>query len=305
MVDSATVSVPATSANLGPGFDCLGLALELRNTFTFREGDAPLSYVVEGEGAGQLMLEEDGILLRAAKRVYDLSGRRLRGLHVTMQNAIPVGSGLGSSATAALAGILGVSALLNYDIDQTTALGLASDVEGHPDNVAPALLGGLTIAGHDDGQLWVKPVAIAPLNVVIILPDVNFATAAARAALPTTVAREDAVFNMSRLALLVSTLADGNYDLLRRAMADRLHQPYRLPLIPGMEDAFEAAYAAGAAGVALSGAGPSLMAIAPDHHQAISRAAQAAFTAVGLASRAWILTTAVDGARVEKGPAQA
>jgi homoserine kinase len=187
---------------------------------------------------------------------------------------------------------------MGQPLDKSEILELAVEIEGHPDNVTPALYGGLVLAIEENGRYLIEPIPTPPMEVVIVLPDFHLPTAEARAALPKQVPLTDAVFNAGRVGLLVRTLAAGDYNRLAAAMTDRLHQPYRLPLIPGMNDAFKAAKNAGAAAVALSGAGPSLVAFVPAGHQAIAQAAQTAFANAGLFSRSWILPIDEQGSQV-------
>ncbi|MCI0577199.1 MAG: homoserine kinase [Chloroflexi bacterium] len=299
MVRQVTVTVPATTANLGPGFDCLGLALGLYNRVTFVETAGGLEVVIRGEGAEPLPTDETNLVVRAAGRLFQVVGRRPAGLRVVQENDIPVGSGLGSSAAAALGGLLAANALVNAGLEREALLALATEIEGHPDNVAPALYGGLALVIQDEGRLLVESIPVPEMEVAIVLPAFELPTAEARAALPKQVPLADAVFNAGRVGLLVRALAAGDYGRLGMATQDRLHQPYRLPLVPGLAQAFAAARAAGAAAVALSGAGPSLVAFAPAGHQAIGEAAMAAFASAGLESRSWILPVDGVGCRVE------
>jgi homoserine kinase len=297
MAARATVSIPATSANLGPGFDCLGLALDLRNEIHFEVADG-LEVEIRGEGSGSLPEDADNIAVQAAERVFAMVGRRPPGMKLLLHNRIPVGSGLGSSAAAVVGGILGAAALVDSPFRKSDVLGLAAEMEGHPDNVAPALHGGLTLVVPDGIGFLVEPLPVAGLTVVVVLPDVHLPTARARAALPAHVPLADAVFNIGRAGLLLSVLRSGDFRRLRWAIQDRLHQPYRLDLIPGMARAFDAAYEAGADGVALSGAGPSLVALARANHSQIEQAIIEAFAAEGLNSRGWILPITQRGAVV-------
>jgi homoserine kinase len=287
------VTVPATTANLGPGFDCLGLALGLYNHVTGRTTDGGLEVTIAGEGgAGYDPLPTDArnLVVRAAEQLFAEVGRRPAGLAIHQENHIPTGSGLGSSAAAVVAGLLLANELVDRQMGREEVLALAAEIEGHPDNVTPALYGGLTLINAGDSHLHVEPIAVPDMQVVVVLPDFQLATAEARAALPRQVPLADAIFNAGRLALLIRALEVGDYVKLSLATQDRLHQPYRLPLIPGMTQAFAAARSAGAAAVTLSGAGPSLIALAPDGHDAIAQAARQAFQAHGLSSRTWTLS---------------
>jgi homoserine kinase len=300
-MSSITVTVPATTANLGPGFDCLGLALNLYNDVTFTPAASGLEITIAGEGAAAISSGADNLVIRAAGQVFAQVGRRPPGLRVHQQNNIPVGSGLGSSAAATLAGILGANALVDGRLSQDDVLRLATEMEGgHPDNVAPALVGGLVLINQEKGDYLLEPIAVPELRLVIVLPAFDLATAVARAALPERVPLADAIFNAGRTGLLVRALMLGDYAKMAVAMQDRLHQPYRLPLIPGMAAAFAAAQEAGAAGVALSCAGPSLVALAAARHEHIAAAAVAAFHQAGLAARSWILSPDRQGSLVRQ-----
>ncbi|WP_420630343.1 homoserine kinase [Candidatus Leptofilum sp.] len=294
-----TVTIPATSANLGPGFDCLGLALALYNRITFTQVATPgLTIEVTGLDAEKVPTDETNLVYQTANCLFERFGKRPSGLHIQQENNIPVGSGLGSSSTAVLAGLLGANALLGNPLTRAELLTQATAEEGHPDNVAPALLGGLVLGVMHDDQVHIELLPIATQQVAIVTPDFHLLTKDARAALPTQISRQDAIFNASRLPLLIRALETADYATLTLAMQDRLHQPYRLPLIPGMADAFEAAYAAGAAGVALSGAGPSLIAFARDHHEEIVAAVTAVFQQNGLACQSWILPVDTTGTQI-------
>ncbi len=298
---SITVRVPATSANLGPGFDCLGLALTLHNTVTLEKSARGLSLTLEGEGENLLPVDESNLVVRAITTLFEHVGQPLPGLNIHLQNRIPIASGLGGSAAAVLGGLLGGNCLLPQPLPKGEILTLATLLEGHPDNVAPALYGGLVLVNQDEGQLLVQPLGVPELRAVVVMPDFHLPTADARKALPEQVPLADAVFNVGRAALLVQALTNGDYDHLRVAMQDRLHQPYRVPLVPGMSDAFSAALDAGAAGVATSGAGPSVVAFSPDNHEAIGNAMRHAFSTAGLSSRMWVLEVDRGGCVVRDG----
>ena len=293
-----TVTVPATTANLGPAFDCLGLALGLYNTITIRTQPEAITLELHGEGTGVLPLDERNLVVQAVHCLFNHVGQPLAGMAITLENQIPVGAGLGSSAAAVLGGLLGANALLKEPLARPQLLALAGHMEGHPDNVAPAAYGGLVLVNHENGQMLVEPLTTPPLKVVVVLPDFSLPTVQARAALPQRVPLADAVFNASRVALLIRALEKEDYGQLAIAMQDRLHQPYRTPLIPGMAAALAAARAAGAA-VALSGAGPGAVAFTPHDHEKVAQVMGDAFAAAGLTSRIWILPVDTRGSIVE------
>lgn len=293
-----TVTIPATSANLGPGFDCLGLALGLYNQVTFTRQGGGLRITVEGEGAATIPRDERNLVYRAAARLFSEADVPVPGLHIHQVNRIPVSSGLGSSAAAVLGGIMAAGAFLPAPPNQPEILRLATRIEGHPDNITPAMLGGLTLIVQEAGELYVERIDIPAFLVIVVLPEFDFPTSTARSVLPAHISRQDAIFNASRLALLIRALQSGDIAALRLAMQDRLHQPYRLPMIPGMAEAFAAVQGAGAA-VALSGAGPSLLAIAPDNYVEIAHLAADAFAAAGLKARTWVLPVDARGSVVQ------
>ena len=296
-----TITIPATSANLGPGFDCLGLALGLYNQVTVTAVTAPpLTITVSGVDAEKVPTNESNLVYQSACILFEKLGKRPRALHIHQENNIPVGSGLGSSSTAVLGGLLAANALVDGNLSQAELLAIATATEGHPDNVAPALYGGLVLGVMADEAVHIEQLPIAPQQVAVVLPDYHLLTEDARAALPKQISRQDAIFNTSRLPLLIRALETAAYPQLKLAMQDKLHQPYRLPLIPGMPQAFTAAYAGGAAGVALSGAGPSLIAFAPDGHAEIIERVTAVFQQHNLSSRSWILPIDTTGTQINE-----
>ena len=255
------VRVPATSANLGSAFDCAGLALEVYNEVALAIGDRD-SVEVEGEGAGELGLGPDNLVVAAARRLYEETGEPPPRFRVAMRNAIPLGRGLGSSSAAIVAGLVGANFLLGSPYGDDDLLRHAVAIEGHGDNVAAALLGGLTLyADGDRGGTALRLPVPTGLRAIVYVPDDRVPTKAARAALPASVPRSDALFNVARSALLVAALGCGKLEALRPAMEDRLHQPYRAALYPAAAALIEAALDAGALGSAVSGAGPSVIAL--------------------------------------------
>lgn len=275
------VRVPATSANLGPGFDTLGIALGYNDELEVRVIDGPITVHVEGVGEGEVPTDETNLVVRAAAHVFDQLGRPMPNLEVRAHNRIPHGRGMGSSGSAIVAGVMIAAGLLARDADpieltEADLLRFATDLEGHPDNVAPALFGGLTIAWVDEHnvprskQLSVHR-GISPL---VLVPEVKMSTALARSLQPEQVPHADAVFNVSRSALLVAALTQSP-ELLFEATADRLHQDYRAEAMPATKQLIAELRAAGHAAV-VSGAGPSILVLAGDPGERIAAAELAA-----------------------------
>ncbi|HXF73640.1 MAG TPA: homoserine kinase [Actinomycetota bacterium] len=249
---------PATSANLGPGFDCFGLALELLNEVVLdTEGPPGVSW--EGEGAGELPSDGSDALSAALRRTAELAGRRLPPFRLHGRNRIPVERGLGSSAAAVVAGVGLADRLLGLGLPPDELLGLCVELEGHPDNVAAALRGGLALAYRAGGGWRAEVLApAAELRPVVLVPEARLPTVSARAALPREVPLEDAAFNAGRAALAVVALT-ARPELLVEALEDRIHQAVRLGMVPEVAAAFARVREAGVP-VCVSGAGPSLLA---------------------------------------------
>ena len=268
MLSYAEVRVPATTANLGPGFDCLGMALDIWNTVRLEAGGSGIT--VSGEGEGSLSLGRDNLVFRAAQALFRAVGEPVPRLSLTCENAVPLGRGLGSSSAAAVGGLVAANALCERPLSDEEVLALAVEMEGHPDNVTPALLGGCRIVVQDGDELVTSPVALArELWAVLYIPSQQMPTQQARGLLGPTVSRADAVFNMGRAALLVNALSTGDFSLLRTATQDRLHQPARGVLFPAMARIIRAALDAGAAGAFLSGAGSTILALTEDREMTV------------------------------------
>jgi homoserine kinase len=291
------VRVPATSANLGPGFDALGLALALYNEVTAAESDS-ISVTIEGEGAGRLPPNGNNVVARAVRQAYEAAGRPFKGVTLTCLNRVPAARGLGSSAAAWVGGLVAGNALLGGPLSRDALLALAARAEGHPDNVAAALLGGLTVSCVlGDGRVATVSLPVpGAVRWVVLVPEVTSATAEARAVLPPSVPRADAVFNVQRVALLLAALQSGRFDLLGAALDDRLHQPYRLKLFPWMPAVADAARAAGAFGCVLSGAGSSLLVAVREDADVVARSMEGALAAAGVRGRAWAFAVDTEGA---------
>jgi homoserine kinase len=292
------VRIPASTANLGPGFDALGLALNLYNEVTAREAPS-VSVTVEGEGTGKLPTGEHNVVVRAVRAAYEAVGRPFPGCALSCVNRIPLARGLGSSAAAWVGGLLAGNALLGSPLERAAILTLAARAEGHPDNVAAALYGGLTVScSGPNGTTAVALPVPEQLRWVVLVPEVTSATAEARAVLPQTVPRLDAVFNVQRVALLLASLQANRAEGLRLALEDRLHEPYRLSLFPWMPEVAAAARQAGALGCVLSGAGPSLLAVVSGDAGGVAEAMEAALRRAGIRGGARALSVDVQGAVV-------
>lgn len=293
-----SVRVPATSANLGPGFDAIGMALDLANVVHVAPAEA-LAVRIEGEGAGVLAEGPDNLVYQAMTCLAERLGEPPPPVRLHCVNAIPLARGLGSSSAAIVAGLVAANHLYGDRLSPDALLELAVALEGHPDNVAPALLGGVRVCVQTDAGVCQAPVPLRrPLRAVLFVPDFPMPTEAARRALPATVPLPDAVFNLGRAALLVAALATGAYDLLREATRDRLHQPARTALFPAMPAFFAAALEAGALGACLSGAGSTVLALVETQTAAVAAALETVAAREGIGGR--IITTAVgaEGARV-------
>ena len=303
------VDVPATTANLGPGFDCLGAALDLNNRFAMRriEGSGErFELIIEGTEGSHLRGGPDNLVYRAAQRVWKAANMEPVALEARVRLAVPPARGLGSSATAIVAGLMGANALVGEPLSKEKLLELAIDIEGHPDNVVPSLLGGLCITAKAASQRWrvVRCEWISSVKAVVAIPSIRLSTSEARRAMPKAIPISDAVVNLGALTLLLQGLRTGNGELIADGMHDRLHEPYRWRLIKGGDDVKAAALEAGAWGCAISGAGPSIIALcAEDKGQAVSRAMVKAWEAAGVASRAPVLNLQTSGSHWQ--PAEA
>ena len=292
---SVSVCVPATSANLGPGFDALGLALGLHNTLELRVSERD-SLEASGEGAEQLQNVSTTIAHTAAKQIFAGLGHEIGGVHLKLDNAIPFARGLGSSSAAIVAGMLAANkycaAQTGKSFSQSQILEFACALEGHPDNVAPALLGGFVAAAMgENGAVSAVKIAVKTWpQFVVFIPDSELSTHFARGVLPASYSRADAVFNLSRAALLVAALSSGDFSALREALHDRIHQPFRAPLVPGWREVTGAAQSAGAIGTTLSGAGPTILAwTTAQNSEAVQNAMQNAAHEAKVAGRCLVL----------------
>ena len=253
------IQIPATSANLGAGFDALGLALNYYNYVEMEESDR--IDIASADGVN-VPCDEKNLIYVSAKDLYTVCGKKLEGLKLRQTNSIPMARGLGSSSACIIAGLVGANKMLGDPLTKDDLVDLAAQIEGHPDNTAPALLGGIVTAVFDGRKVhWVKQEVYTKLKFVAMIPDFELKTEDARACLPTEISHKDAVFNLSRAALFSASLLTGKFENLRTAVHDKLHQPYRMELIPGCREVFDIAYTHGAYASYISGAGPTVMAI--------------------------------------------
>jgi homoserine kinase len=299
------VSVPATSANLGPGFDALGLALSLHNEVEVCRA-ATTTVTIEGEGAGRLPTGDKNMVARALRLAYEAAGRTAEGWAVRCVNRIPPARGLGSSAAAWVGGLTAGNALLGSPLDRAAILRLAARAEGHADNVAATVYGGLTVVSGEGKHVLALSLPVPPSLVwVVLIPELTASTAEARAVLPAKIPRADAVFNVQRVGLLLASLQSGRLEALAAALDDRLHQPYRRRLFPWMPAVIEAARGAGALGCVLSGAGPSLLAVAPgaSEGESVATAMEKELARAGVAGVARALAVDTAGAVVREDDA--
>jgi len=269
-----SVKVPASSANIGPGFDCLGIALPLYNTITIEETVLPgtgieINVMSEEESIDEMVFDsipkdENNIVYKAVEMLYNSIGQEPSELKINIQTGIPITRGLGSSSSIVVGGLLAANKLLGNPADETALLAIATEVEGHPDNVAPAILGGMVLATQElDGTLsYCKLKWPEEWDITVCIPDFELSTEIARSILPKEVPLQDAIFNAKHLAMLIQAVNSHNDHLMKVALKDKLHQPYREKLVPGMREIMDAfKHEDGVLGCVLSGAGPSLLVI--------------------------------------------
>lgn len=251
-----TIKVPATSANLGPGFDCLGVAFKLYSYFTFKKIDHGVRIL----GCEEKYQNEDNLVYTSFKKTLDILKRNISGVEITIKSDIPVSRGLGSSAACIIGGVMGANVLAGSPLEKDEIFRICNEIEGHPDNIAPAIYGGLTASMVEDGVPYTIPYSVNEnLSFCAVIPDFKLSTAEARAVLPREVPYKDAVYNISRAAVLLKALETGNELLINKALSDRLHEIYRSPLIAEYEHVRDICEKNGSIALFISGAGPTLM----------------------------------------------
>jgi homoserine kinase len=300
LTKSVQVTVPGSTSNLGAGFDCFGLALQIylnvkASAEPALEGE-PVIQLAAGNENSALAVSSDNLIYRAMKYAAERGGFPLPAVRLEIDNHIPVSRGLGGSAAAIIAGIKLFDLLFDRALSDATVLKYATELEGHADNAAPSLLGGFAVNCLDDqgNVISLKKSWPQDIAVVVVVPEIHLETKLAREALPLDVSHRDAVFNLQRAALFTAALDEGRYELLWEAMQDRLHQRKRGVLVPGLGEALMTPRMPGLLGVALSGAGPSVVALARDNLDEIGRTIAARFDAQGISSR--VLELEVDAA---------
>jgi homoserine kinase len=294
------VRVPASSANLGPGFDSFAIALPLLAEYEVRPARA---WTVSLEGDGDAIPSgEDNLFVVGARAAAKAATETLGTYHVSLRSAIPVGRGLGSSAAAIVGGVVAANALMGGPLARSSLLRVASEVEGHADNVAAALYGAFTVAlPGDDGPVATRITFPRAWRICLLIPRERLATEKARAVLPASVSRADAVFNLAHAAALLAAVLRSDGALLSLAMVDRLHQPARSRLVIGLDDIIAAARGAGAFGAALSGAGPTVIAVAPARLAIrVVEAMEESAHAVGMMARGRVVRVRAAGAQVRR-----
>lgn len=297
---SLTVKVPASSANLGPGFDTLGMALELYLEIEITLSPGRPGLEITGEGSGYLNDNpEQNLVLLAMHRVFNRNNLPFPDINIRMNNEIPLARGLGSSAAAVTAGLCAANALLDSGVDRKTLLHWALEIEGHADNIVPALFGGMNCVMLYEGQVFHQAVPVpAGLSLVLAVPDFTLSTEKARQVLPEYVDLRNTVSNLQRACYLLASFFNRDLRHLDKAMNDMIYQPVRKHLIPGFDSVLEQAREAGAAGVAMSGAGPSIIALCWEGEHEVGLAMQEGFARVGITSAIYQLQADRIGAEV-------
>ncbi|MBF8983879.1 homoserine kinase [Lutibacter sp. B2] len=290
------VIVPATTANVGPGFDCLGIALNLYNTFYIEEIEEGLII----EGCEETYANENNLIYRSMKKCFEKVGYDHKGIKIKIENDIPISRGLGSSASCIVGGIVAANEIAGGILSKKELLDLATEIEGHPDNVAPCIFGGMTVAISQDQEIYYSQIKVSEgLKFCAMIPNFRLSTERARGVLPKKIDYKDGIFNVGRVSLLLSALANGEWDLVKHGCKDRLHQPYRGGLIENFDHIIEKCEQLNSIGVFLSGAGPTIMAMVNDDQFADDISEYVS----GLKNR-WMvkkLNIDYDGVRVQKG----
>ena len=300
MSRKAIARIPASTTNLGPGFDVLGLALQLYSTITLEITGEKTEVVVSGVDYEKIPSTTEHSGFKAVETIFQRCGiPKPKGMRLQIENGIPAIRGLGGSGTAILGGLLTANELCDNPFLLSDILNIASEIEGHPDNVAASLYGGMVISVQDGNRIHTIKLDCDPtLHLVLAIPEFTLSTQEARDILPDTVKFSDAIYNISRSALLVASFATGKLDMLPLSMKDVLHQPYRSNLIPGFDEVVAAASNAGALSVTLSGAGPTIAAYCLNNMEIIGKQMKDAFMSHNIPCEIKVLRADQEGARV-------
>jgi homoserine kinase len=293
-----TVRVPASTSNLGPGFDTLGIALKLHNYISLRETDEP---VIERVDSFRNVASAQAMTREAADLFFQRSKVKPHGAQIEVKGDIPPTGGLGASVTVRLGVVFALNEINGRPLAENALLEIVTDLEGHPDNAAPALFGGFVVAGMiNDGVRYRRFNVPTGIKFVVCSPELTILTDKARQILPKQIPMRDAVENINRTALITSIFATGDFALLRGLFDDKLHQPYRLKLLPQLDDVIAAGTEAGALGGWLSGSGSSIICVTEQKEKAVADAMASVFDRAGIRNRTYILHADNDGTRVKR-----
>ena len=297
------IQIPATSANMGPGFDSIGLAVQLYNHIWVEEQESGLTIEVKRKQEIEIPTDETNLIYQTMQFFYEKKGLKMPGVHLIQEDEIPMVRGLGSSAACIVGGLLAANELAGRPCDREELAQMAASLEGHPDNSNPALFGGMVVGAQTEEKMgYVRLELPEDLIFAVMVPDFPVSTSASRSVLPESYTRKDVVFNASRAALLVASVMTGKYENFDMAMQDRIHQPYRAKLIDGMEDIFEHAKAFGAVATYLSGAGSTLMAmVTRDKAEGFQKEMSAYLGTLAHNWKLQLLQADREGAKIETG----
>jgi len=293
------VRVPATSANLGAGFDTFGVALDLYNEFIVEEAEGV--YIESYPENKFLQNPENNLYIQVVKTLCEAEGKRFKGAKLKQINNVPVARGLGSSATAIVAGIVTAFYVHKKELTDEEFFKWAYRFEPHPDNLLPAWKGGFITALKTEEKTYYQKIDFPEdLKFVVAIPDFELSTEKARSVLPKEIPLKDGIFNLQRASLFLASIINKNYELLKVAMEDRFHQPYRKSLIPNFDKVIQYAYQAGALGVSLSGAGSSMVALSDKNFEEIGKSMVKAFEEAGINAEYKILNVDKEGTKIEE-----
>ena len=300
MSNFVKIRVPGSTANCGPAFDVMGMACSIYNELELKLlKEDTINIEVYGDGAKNIPCNSNNMVYQCIKLLVDKAKADYKGVHIKMTNNVPLSRGLGSSATAIVAGLYAANICLDNKFSNQDIFEMATEIEGHPDNVAPALFGGITVSTHTKHKLeYVSFMPNFDLKMIVAIPDFYLPTKKARAVLKQQVSLKDAIFNIGHTAMIIAGICQGKVEALKGAFQDKLHQDYRASLIPGMYDVFKAADDNGALGTTISGAGPTLIAYSVENYEEIGKAMVGAFAKNNIHARYLVLDIDSEGAKI-------